>query len=116
MPKKHFESPFAKNLIALMKEKGLGIRETAKLIEVSPSTLNSWRSGSPPTNFKAVQRLAEVLGTTFSFLLTGESDSWNNKQAPSASEVFDSEGVWFDGYARIRIERLIPKKKITGEK
>ena len=92
-----------------MKEKGLGIRETAKIVNISPSTLNSWRSGSPPTNFKAVQKLAEILGTSFSFLLTGKSDSWNANQVPSVSEVFDSEGILFDGYARITIEKLIPK-------
>lgn len=102
-------SPFSKLLVSLMEEKGLGVREAARVAQVSPSTIVSWRSGSLPEDYRAVKRLAKELGVSLSFLLTGE-DETRLAGIPSVSEVFEDGGVYFDGYARIKIERLIPKR------
>ena len=105
---KNTNSPFAKLLVTLMEEKQLGVREAARKAGVSPSTIVSWRSGSHPEDYLAVKRLARALGVTLSFLLTGEEEG-SRDVAPSIAEVFSDGGMVFDGYARIRIERLIPK-------
>lgn len=101
--------PFAKRLNLLMEEKSIGVREAARLAGVGPSTIMSWKSGSLPEDYLAVKRLAEALGTTMSFILTGENDSRSDHV--SISEVFDDGGTLFDGYAKVTIQRLIPRKK-----
>ena len=50
------------------------------------------------------------MGVSFTFLLTGEEDG-RNQVLPSITEVFDDGGELFDGYAKITIQRLIPRKK-----
>ena len=51
------------------------------------------------------------LGVSFSFLLTGENDQKNPNELPSVTEVFADGGALFDGFAKITIQRLIPRKK-----
>jgi transcriptional regulator with XRE-family HTH domain len=102
-------SPFTKLLNALMSEKGLGVREASRIAGVSPSTITDWRSGALPDDFSAARRLATSLGVTLSFLLTGEDDA-RPEGNPSVSEVFEDGGAIFDGYAKITIQRLLPRK------
>lgn len=107
---KEKNSPFARNLNKLMKDKGMTIREAADVVGVAHSTINSWRSGAAPEDFMAVKELAKALGVSFSFLLTGE-DETRGEQPPSVAEVFTEGDALFDGYAKITIQRLIPNKK-----
>jgi len=100
---------FAKNLKRLMAEKELTVRAAANLAKVSSSTLDGWRAGTTPDDYMAVKRLALALGVSFSFLLTGEDDRPSEGQ-PSIAEVFSDGGSIFDGYAKITIQRLIPRK------
>ena len=101
---------FAKNLKALASEKKMTIRELAKLAGVSPSTINDWQSGTSPENYLAVKNLAKALNVSFSFLLTGEYDEIDQTKPASIAEVFSDGGELFDGYAKITIKRLLPKK------
>jgi len=103
-------TPFSKILKALMKERGLTMREVAKMAGISPSTVNDWQSGSTPENYLAVKKLAKELGVSFSFLLTGEEETTSKNHLPSITEVFDDGGALFDGYAKITIQRLVPRK------
>jgi transcriptional regulator with XRE-family HTH domain len=102
-------SPFARILVTLMDERKMTVREAGEIAGVGHSTIVSWRSGSLPEDFRAVRALAKKLGVSFSYLLTGEDDS-RPDGAPLVSEVFQDGGVIFDGYAKISIQRLIPKK------
>ena len=115
MKKKRHEvqNQFAKNLRALMAEKKITVRKAAELAGVGSSTVDNWRGGALPENFTAVKRLAHSFGVSFSFLLTGEDDS--AEQLPSITEVFDDGGALFDGYAKITIQRLIPRKAKANE-
>lgn len=56
----------------------------------------------------AVNRLCKELNVSFRWLLTGENESPN--QTPTLSEIFEAV-PYFDGVARIRIERLVERKK-----
>lgn len=105
---------FARILTALMDEREVGIREAAKLAGVGPSTVMSWRSGSSPSDYLAVKRLAQALGVSLSFLLTGEEEVLERGQI-HLTEIFDGGQVLFDGYARVRIESLIPRKKLDDQ-
>ena len=103
-------SPFSNRLRRLMTEKNMTLREAAKKANVPVSTLDDWRAGAVPEDYLAVKRLGQALGVSFSFLLTGEDDSRQDGLAPSITETFDDGGALFDGYARIVIQRLIPKR------
>jgi transcriptional regulator with XRE-family HTH domain len=104
-------TPFAKILRSLMAEKGLTVRRTAELTGISPSTIDDWRGGALPEDYSAVKRLANNLGVSFSFLLTGEEDQRSPGALPAVTEVFEDGGELFDGYAKITIQRLVPRKK-----
>lgn len=99
---------FSKILSQLLDERDIGIREAARMAGVSPSTIMSWRSGSLPEDYHAVKKLAAEIGTTMSFLLTGENDA-RPEGPPAITEIFDLGENVFDGYAKITIQRLVPK-------
>lgn len=107
--KKRATSPFSKILKSLAVERGLTIRQLAKMAGVSPSTINDWQGGSNPENYLSVNKLAKELGVSFTFLLTGEEDLKSKNHLPTVTEVFEDGGALFDGYAKITIQRLIPR-------
>lgn len=104
-------TPFSKILRSLMSEKKMTLRQAAQIAGVSPSTIDDWRAGALPEDYSAVKRLAQEFGVTLSFILTGEDDSPRENQLPSVTEVFSDGGALFDGYAKITIQRLIPRKQ-----
>lgn len=108
--KKDTNSIFAKNLIRLMDEKKITVDSAADYSGVAKSNIVSWRSGVAPTNFDAVRKLAKLLGVSFSFLLTGVEDE-SRRSSPAVTEVFEDGDLLFDGFAKISIQRLIPRKK-----
>ena len=106
------ETPFTQILNNLLEERGISVRSAAELAGVGTSTLMSWKAGALPKDYGAVKRLATSLGVTLSFLLTGEDES-RPSGMPGVSEVFADGGALFDGYAKITIQRLVPRKKET---
>lgn len=102
-------TPMSKILRRLMTERGLTVRAAAAAAKVSPSTVDDWRAGAVPENYAAVKRLSLELGVSFEFLLTGEDSKAHSPS--SITEVFDDGGSIFDGYAKITIQRLIPRGK-----
>lgn len=102
-------APFGRLLASLMNEKNIGVREAARIAEVGPSTIVSWRGGALPEDYRAVKKLAAALGTTLGFLLTGEDDSRPSASPVLVAEVFNDGGTLFDGYAKITIQRLVPR-------
>ncbi len=102
------KTPFAQNLMRLMTERKLGVREAARIAGVSPSTLVSWRSGALPEDYLTVRKLAIKLGTTLSYLLTGIDDAIaSGERKLELAEVFEEGERVFDGYAKITIQRMV---------
>jgi len=100
--------PFKNILSGLMEERNLTLKEVSALAGVSISVVESWLSGSNPHDLLAIDRLSQKLGVPFKKLLLGVHEVVD---APTAIEqIYDSQD-FFDGIARIRIERLVPKKK-----
>ena len=108
--KKDTNSIFAKNLNRLMAEKKITVEKASQVANVSKSNIVSWRSGVAPTNFEAVKKLAELFGVSFSFLLTGVEESSSDKKIATVTEVFKEGDLLFDGFAKITIQRLIPRE------
>lgn len=109
--KKSEPTPFGKILKTLMKERELTLRDAANIAGVSASTIDDWKSGTSPADYMAVKKLANEFGVSLSFLLTGEEDNENTFKSPTLTEVFEDGGSLFDGYAKITIQRLVPRKK-----
>lgn len=109
--RKKSDRPFSKILRGLMAEKKITVREAAKMAGVAVSTLDDWRGGAVPEDYLAVKKLAQSLGVSMAFLLTGEDEASSNSVSPSVTEVFQDGGALFDGFAKITIQRLIPRNK-----
>lgn len=103
MTRKQEASPFRKILRELMVRRQLSVRQAAKIAGVPASTLSNWRTGATPEDYLALRRLADHLGVTLGYLLTGQPD------LPLASSVGDEgyEALVFEGYARILVQSKI---------
>lgn len=95
-------------LSSILKEKEISLRGCASIAKVSPSVISSWLSGASPSDFLAVKRLCNELDISFTWLLTGEKE--NKEHKATLAELYE-EVPYFDGLARIRIDRLIPTQK-----
>ncbi len=93
--------------------KGVTVKEAGRIAGVGTSKIQAWRTGTQPTDFKAVRQLARALGTSFSFLLTGEDDTRPEGETPIA-EVLKDGGMIFDGICQVTIKRLVPRAKAGG--
>lgn len=115
-PRQRPQPPFTRILNSVLKEKRVTVRAAAEMAGVGASTIMSWKAGALPEDYVAVQRLAEGLGLTLSFMLTGKDDSRKKESTPAIAEVFDEDDFLFDGYAKITVQRLIPRKMKDGRK
>ncbi|MCM2354112.1 MAG: helix-turn-helix domain-containing protein [Pseudobdellovibrio sp.] len=108
--KKH-QSPFAKNLKAILAERGISQKIAAQMAGTTTSTVNDWIAGSQPADLISVQKLSRALKIDFEYLLTS-SQSRINLQELSMTELFDSEpDPSFSGIFEITAKRLRRKKK-----
>lgn len=100
------ENHWGLRLSSVLTEKKISKRQAAKTAGVAASVIDSWVGGATPGDLKAIKRLCDALEVSFVWLLTGDHDS---HAKPTMTEMFDLI-PYFDGYARIRIDRLVPKK------
>ncbi|MGK5087041.1 helix-turn-helix transcriptional regulator [Bdellovibrionota bacterium FG-2] len=104
-------SPFAKNLKAVLAERGVSQKVAAELAGVTPATLNDWLGGTQPSDSIAVQRLCRALKADFEWILTGEKSRIEGKDL-SLSELFEiQDDPAFSGIFMIEAKRL--KKRIS---
>jgi len=98
---------WGQRLYEILREKEISTRKAAKYAGVSSSSvIDSWLKSSSPNDLMAVSKLCEELEVSFKWLLTGKHE--NPDRMPSIAEIYD-ETPYFDGLARIRIDRLIPR-------
>jgi transcriptional regulator with XRE-family HTH domain len=95
--------PFGKILAALMKERGLTLKQVAEMSTVKISVVSDWTAGAAPRDLKAVSRLARALGVSFQSLLLGETDEAT--VIKSIPEIFE-ESELFEGYCKVSIKKL----------
>lgn len=101
------EAHWGKRLNAVLKEKHLSLRKAATIAGVPASTADSWSAGRSPSDLKAVKRLCDHLQVSFTWLLTGEEDK---VPAIDLQSVFESPSSLFDGFLKVKIERMVPRK------
>lgn len=110
--RKKIESPFAKNLNAILEERAISQKTAAAMAEVTPATMSDWTSGaSLPHDHLKIEKLCRALGCDFQWLLTG-IHSRSDLQSLSMSELFESEeDPMFSGVFEISARRLKRKSK-----
>jgi len=102
------KNEWGQRLKSVLAERKISLRKAAAIAGVSPSVMDSWTSGATPSDMLAVKKLSDSLGVSFSWLLTGQPDSVGD--SISLQEHFE-EATIFNGLARIKIEKLTPRKK-----
>lgn len=98
--------PFAETLKQTMNERGLTVRTVAEMAGVHSSVIQSWISKANPHDLEAVSKLAKALGMGFKELLLGEIETEENFET-----LFCEEDL-FEGICKIKIQRMVPKKKV----
>ena len=95
----------SERLVKLMDDNKITIREASAICDVPTTTVQGWRTGvMPSSGFDGLARLAQRLGCTLEYLLTGK-----NLSRPGVADVFADGGNIFDGYLKVKIERVIPR-------
>lgn len=101
------ESALSVFLKKLLKEQGLTIKRASEIAKTSPSVVQGWKDGATPSETVSnLKILCNHYGYSLSFALTGEQDDIQDSD-PLRNYIEDE---LFDGYARIKIMKLIPKK------
>lgn len=104
--RKKIQSPFSKNLKAILDERGLSQKAAAEIAGTTASTINDWLAGSQPADLLSVQRLARALKTDFEWLLTGVQGRINIQDI-AMTELFEGEpDPSFSGIFEISARRL----------
>src|SRR2546430_15280118 len=95
--------PFGRILSALIRRRGLTLKQTAESAQVGTSVVQGWLSGANPHDLWAVYRLAEHLGVSFQYLLLGRSSKALEEGPPelkvvsSVGNVITGESLLEDG-------------------
>lgn len=109
--RKKVESPFAKNLKAILAERNISQTAAASMAGISNATFGDWlHSSNVPNNLIAVQRLCRALNVDFEFMLTNSQSKIDFKEI-ALTELFESESdPSFSGIFQIEAKRLRVKK------
>ena len=105
-------SPFAKNLKAVLTERGVSQSAAAAIAQVSAATMHDWiYSSGNPNDLISIQRLCRALNCNFEWLLTNATTPVDAKEI-SMAELFQSEpDPTFSGVFEISARRLTRIKK-----
>lgn len=92
--------PVAERLFALVDEQYKEQKAFAAAIGETPSKVSQWRMGITKSYHKRLPQIAEALGTTTEYLLTGEGQKKKSAPAVSDSDTIsedDIKAAFFNG-------------------
>lgn len=69
----------AGRIFELLKTTGMEQKKFASLVGVSPQKVSEWKSGKAKSYTRRIPQIAEVLGTTSEYLLTGNGPKYRNR-------------------------------------
>ena len=81
----------AERIFELLKATGMEQKKFASLVGVSPQKVSEWKSGKAKSYTKRIPQIAEALGTTTEYLLTGNGPK--QKRAVSESDTALPKGA-----------------------
>lgn len=94
---------------ALLKKRGMTLRELAKLAKVPASNISGWAvPGARPKDILKVASVADALGVSLNFLLFGKPEKKINLDELPTEVVM--AGVY-----KLKLERIIQQKNTDNE-
>lgn len=105
------ETHLSRFLVQTRQENKLTIRQAAAIAGIPSSVFAGWEKGASPSldSIPGLKCFCDHFKVSLSFALTGQLDATMNSEGIDG--VFH-EQEFFDGYARIRIMRLLPKSEV----
>ena len=91
----------AGRIFKLLDAMGMEQKKFASLVGVSPQKVSEWKSGKAKSYTKRIPQIAEALGTTTEYLLTGNGPK--KKTAPASVSDSDTCPDWV-----VKFEELSP--------
>ncbi len=85
--------PVAERLFALVDEQYKEQKAFAAAIGETPSKVSQWRMGITKSYHKRLPQIAEALGTTTEYLLTGEGPKKKSAPAVSDSDTISEDDI-----------------------
>ena len=101
--------PVAERLFALVDEQYKEQKAFAAAIGETPSKVSQWRMGITKSYHKRLPQIAEALGTTTEYLLTGEGPKKKSAPAVSDSDTIsedDIKAAFFEGAEDLTKEEM----------
>jgi transcriptional regulator with XRE-family HTH domain len=82
----------------LLKAKGLSTADVCKATGISQSTMSNWKKRQNNLSTKNAQKVADFLGVSINYLMTGEDDQHqayylNDETAKMAQELFENKDM-----------------------
>jgi len=104
---RNHHTPLAKFLRRVLEDRRMSQKQMSEIAGVSESVLSAWMMGAYPSEtVVGLKRLCDHTGESLSIALTGLPD-----KCLGSIEGSYLEELVFDGIARIKIERLIPRRR-----
>lgn len=97
---------FSENLNRLLKEKNLSLKWVSERTGIARTTLSEWSAGRKPTLCLELLKLAEVLGVTLEYLITGKNPE-EDVAKRLLGEVAESFVEIHSGTYRIKVEKRV---------
>lgn len=96
-------------LDSLIRSKGISARQLSKDTGIAQSTLSNYLQGKSVQKSEHLVKLADYFSTSIDYLLIGKE-----RKAPSLEEALTEH--LYSGYLKVKIEKVIPTKRIGESK
>lgn len=88
-------------IFALTKENGMEQKKLAEILGITDKKVSAWKTGRSKTYRDQIEKIAEVLGTTTEYLLTGNGPKYKTIPADVSNSDTQNEGqlmaAFFEG-------------------
>ena len=88
-------------IFALTKENGMEQKKLAEILGITDKKVSAWKTGRAKTYRDQIEKIAEVLGTTTEYLLTGNGPKYKTAPADVSNSDTQNEGqlmaAFFEG-------------------
>ena len=88
-------------IFALTKENGMEQKKLAEILGITDKKVSAWKTGRSKTYRDQIEKIAEVLGTTTEYLLTGNGPKYKTATADVSNSDTQNEGqlmaAFFEG-------------------
>lgn len=84
----------AERIFALLKQKNIEQKEFAVLVGTTDKTVSAWKTGRSKSYTKSLPKIADILGTTAEYLLTGEKKEPATASGDGQAEKKLVQALW----------------------